>query len=68
MAKAVKQMVATGTSTVCHYAQSTTGKWFRRFREKTIYGYGWTKWQEWVEPSDARPASFYETHNVRLPA
>jgi hypothetical protein len=66
--KAVKQMVATNTSTICRFAQSESGKWFRRFREQTMYGYGWTKWQECSEPLNARPCSEYEVKAVRLPA
>ena len=66
--KAVKQMVATQTSTICRYAQSESGKWFRRFREFNGYGYTWTKWKECPEPSSARPCSEYEMKAVRLPA
>lgn len=70
MAKAVKQLHSTNSSVETIYAQSESGKWFKRIRDKGAYGWFWTKWQEVTDPTggNVRECSFYEKGNVRLPA
>lgn len=70
MAKAVKQLMGTNSSVIQMYAQSESGQWFKRIRDKGAYGWYWTKWQPSIDPTGGyvREASQYEKGNVRLPA
>lgn len=70
MAKAVKQLHSTNSSVETIYAQSESGKWFQRIRDKGPYGWFWTKWRETTDPTGGyvRECSQYERGNLRLPA